>query len=98
MVNTKNLLEESTASSDQLIEYKRVHVSFSNINSTMVLWFSIQEPNQLTTDYGRPISDRAHVMSVGAQGPLLLADFPFIEDIQRFNRERIPERVVHGKG
>jgi catalase len=68
------------------------------MKSNIASRFFDQEPKQLTTDYGRPMSDRAHVISVGAQGPLLLSDFPFIEDIQRFNRERIPERVVHGKG
>jgi len=29
---------------------------------------------------------------------MLLQDFPYIEDVQRFDRERIPERVVHAKG
>lgn len=56
------------------------------------------ESEQLTTSYGRPIGDRTNVITVGPQGSLVLADFPFIEDIQRFNRERIPERVVHAKG
>ena len=31
-------------------------------------------------------------------GPLLLQDFHLIEKLQHFNRERIPERVVHAKG
>ena len=29
---------------------------------------------------------------------MLLSDFPYIEDTQRFDRERVPERVVHAKG
>jgi len=29
---------------------------------------------------------------------MLLQDFPYIEDVQRFDRERIPERVAHAKG
>lgn len=37
-------------------------------------------------------------MTVGPRGPLLLSDFPYIEDVQRFDRERVPERVVHAKG
>ena len=36
--------------------------------------------------------------TVGARGPLLLSDFAYVEDVQRFDRERIPERVVHAKG
>ncbi|CAF1117342.1 unnamed protein product [Rotaria sordida] len=53
---------------------------------------------QLTTGYGRPIGERSTVITVGPRGPLLLSDFPYIEDTQRFDRERIPERVVHAKG
>lgn len=53
---------------------------------------------QLTTSYGRPLGDRSSVVTVGARGPILLSDFPYIEDVQRFDRERIPERVVHAKG
>jgi catalase len=53
---------------------------------------------QLTTGYGRPLGERTTVVTVGPRGPLLLSDFPYIEDTQRFDRERIPERVVHAKG
>lgn len=53
---------------------------------------------QLTTGYGRPLGERTTVVTVGPRGPLLLSDFPYIEDIQRFDRERVPERVVHAKG
>lgn len=58
----------------------------------------MQKTEQLTTSYGRPLGDRSSVMTVGARGPLLLSDFAYIEDIQRFDRERVPERVVHAKG
>ena len=37
-------------------------------------------------------------MTVGARGPILLQDHVFIEEIAHFDRERIPERVVHAKG
>lgn len=37
-------------------------------------------------------------MTVGSRGPILLQDTPFIEVISHFDRERIPERVVHAKG
>jgi catalase len=37
-------------------------------------------------------------MSVGPRGPLLLQDFILHEKMAHFNRERIPERVVHAKG
>ena len=37
-------------------------------------------------------------MTVGEKGPVLIQDNNFIEDMAHFNRERIPERVVHAKG
>ncbi|CAF0958252.1 unnamed protein product [Didymodactylos carnosus] len=53
---------------------------------------------QLTTGWGRPLGDRANVQTVGPRGPVLLQDVAYIEDIARFDRERVPERVVHAKG
>jgi catalase len=52
----------------------------------------------LTTSSGFPIADNQNSMSAGAHGPLLLQDFHLIEKLAHFNRERIPERVVHAKG
>jgi catalase len=52
----------------------------------------------LTTAAGIPVPDNQNSISAGARGPLLLADFALIEKLQHFNRERIPERVVHAKG
>lgn len=37
-------------------------------------------------------------MTVGSRGPVLLQDVHFIDEIAHFDRERIPERVVHAKG
>ena len=52
----------------------------------------------LTTASGIPVEDNQNSLSAGPQGPLLLQDFHLIEKLQHFNRERIPERVVHAKG
>ncbi len=52
----------------------------------------------ITTASGIPVADNQNSASAGARGPLLLQDFHLIEKLQRFNRERIPERVVHAKG
>ncbi len=52
----------------------------------------------LTTASGRPIAEFENTMSVGDRGPLLLQDYLLHEDMAHFNRERIPERVVHAKG
>jgi catalase len=53
---------------------------------------------KLTTASGKPYTEDENTMSVGARGPLLLQDFILHEKMAHFNRERIPERVVHAKG
>jgi catalase len=53
---------------------------------------------KLTTASGRPFAENENSMSVGERGPLLLQDFILHEKMAHFNRERIPERVVHAKG
>jgi catalase len=52
----------------------------------------------LTTDLGVPINDDHNTLKGGDRGPTLLQDFIFREKIQHFDRERIPERVVHARG
>ena len=56
------------------------------------------EPTRLTTASGIPVADNQNAITAGARGPVLLQDFHLIEKLQHFNRERIPERVVHAKG
>jgi catalase len=53
---------------------------------------------KLTTASGRPYYEREDSLSVGSRGPLLLEDYTLHENMAHFNRERIPERVVHAKG
>ncbi|RWS28442.1 catalase-like protein [Leptotrombidium deliense] len=52
----------------------------------------------VTTATGAPIGDRTNVVTVGPRGPVLLQDWLYIEEQAHFDRERIPERVVHAKG
>ncbi|HEV3040344.1 MAG TPA: catalase [Candidatus Angelobacter sp.] len=56
------------------------------------------EKKQLTTAAGRPIGDNQHSLTVGPRGPVVFEDFLLFEKMAHFNRERIPERVVHAKG
>jgi catalase len=56
------------------------------------------DPHRLTTASGIPVADNQNSVSAGPRGPLLLQDMHLIEKLQHFNRERIPERVVHAKG
>lgn len=53
---------------------------------------------KLTTASGIPFYNNEDSMSAGPRGPLLLQDFILHEKMAHFNRERIPERVVHAKG
>jgi catalase len=52
----------------------------------------------ITTSSGIPVADNQNSLTAGPRGPVLLQDFHLIEKLQHFNRERIPERVVHAKG
>ena len=53
---------------------------------------------QLTTSSGSPIDNNQNSMTAGPRGPILLQDFTLIDKLAHFDRERIPERVVHAKG
>lgn len=52
----------------------------------------------LTTESGAPVADNQNSQTAGQNGPILLQDQHLIEKLARFNRERIPERVVHARG
>ncbi|SCM81032.1 Vegetative catalase [uncultured Sporomusa sp.] len=52
----------------------------------------------LTSNQGTPVTDDQNSLTVGERGPILLEDIVLLEKITHFNRERIPERVLHAKG
>ena len=52
----------------------------------------------MTTGAGCPVGDKLNSVTVGPRGPLLMQDAVFLDEMSRFDRERIPERVVHAKG
>src|SRR5215218_3305551 len=52
----------------------------------------------LTTRQGHPVRDNQSTRTVGERGPATLENYQFIEKITHFDRERIPERVVHARG
>ncbi|HEY1941215.1 MAG TPA: catalase [Roseiarcus sp.] len=52
----------------------------------------------MTRDTGAPIGDNQNSKTAGPDGPVLLEDYSLIEKLARFDRERIPERVVHARG
>ena len=53
---------------------------------------------RLTTRQGHPVADNQHQRTVGDRGPATLENYHFLEKISHFDRERIPERVVHARG
>lgn len=67
---------------EQLNEYKKAHGA----------------TGQLTTSAGVPIGNKVDVITAGPRGPVLLQDAVFLDEMAHFDRERIPERVVHAKG
>jgi len=52
----------------------------------------------LTTSFGAPVDDDQNTMTAGSPGPALLQDVHLVDKLAHFDRERIPERVVHAKG
>jgi catalase len=52
----------------------------------------------LTNRQGHQVYDNQNQRTVGARGPATLENYQFLEKISHFDRERIPERVVHARG
>lgn len=67
---------------EQLTQYKKSH----------------SKPGVLVTGHGAPIDDKMNSLTIGPRGPILLQDITYVDEISHFDRERIPERVVHAKG
>ena len=53
---------------------------------------------RLTTGFGRPVDNDLNSATAGEKGPVLIEDVHLTEKLAHFDRERIPERVVHAKG
>jgi catalase len=57
-----------------------------------------KEKDTLTTAFGIPVADDQNSLTAGGRGPVLMQDAHLLEKLAHFDRERIPERVVHTKG
>lgn len=55
-------------------------------------------PQRLTTGHGAPTGIKTASLTAGPRGPLLVQDTQYLDEMAHFDRERIPERVVHAKG
>nr|ADC95629.1 catalase [Bruguiera gymnorhiza] len=51
-----------------------------------------------TANSGAPVWNNNSSLTVGSRGPILLEDYHLVEKLANFDRERIPERVVHARG
>ncbi len=58
----------------------------------------MSEKKTITTSNGCPVNHYEDTQTAGPRGPVLLQDYFLQEKLAQFNRERIPERVVHAKG
>jgi catalase len=56
------------------------------------------EKKTMTTGFGAPIGNDLNTLTAGPRGPALMQDVHLLEKMAHFDRERIPERVVHAKG
>lgn len=72
---------------------------FPSFPSPQLLYpFLFQRADVLTTGAGVPVGDKLNIQTAGPRGPLLVQDVVFTDEMAHFDRERIPERVVHAKG
>lgn len=56
------------------------------------------DKKRMTTGNGIPVSDNQNSVTAGERGPVLIQDYHLLEKLAHFNRERIPERILHAKG
>lgn len=59
---------------------------------------NIEHDDTLTTRQGHPVTNNQNIRTVGNRGPATLENYDFIEKISHFDREKIPERIVHARG
>ena len=60
--------------------------------------FGSMAEQRTTNASGAPVASDEHSLTVGPNGPTALQDAYVVQKMQHFNRERVPERVVHAKG
>lgn len=66
--------------------------------ASLLLSTALATGQQLTTSTGAPVGDNQNSKTIGNNGQVLLEDIHLIEKLAAFDRERIPERVVHARG
>ncbi|BBD07195.1 catalase [Desulfovibrio ferrophilus] len=57
-----------------------------------------EKKKTMTGAFGVPVGNDLNSKTAGPRGPVLMEDVHLLEKLSHFDRERIPERVVHAKG
>ena len=78
----------------EMIETLAAGLSRGTVNDTA----GKAKAGTLTTRQGHPVTNNQNMRTVGNRGPTTLENYQFLEKITHFDRERIPERVVHARG
>jgi catalase len=84
----------SRKTEDQLMEQLAAGIGAGTVNDKA----GQAKTGTLTTRQGHPVSNNQSMRTVGNRGPATLENYQFIEKITHFDRERVPERVVHARG
>ncbi len=74
-----------------------MRTKLTTLVASMAIAFGVQAQT-LTRDNGAVVGDNQNSYTAGENGGVLLQDVQTIQKLQRFARERIPERVVHARG
>ena len=77
-----------------IMEKKRSFTKGEQMNKHLV----DNSDQKLTTNDGSPIFDNNNTLKAGERGPSLQQDHIYFDKLMHFDRERIPERVVHARG
>ena len=88
----QHYLSKRDASANQLENYRLKQQNPSDAGKS-----ERESRVKLTTSWGQATGERVS-MTAGSRGPIVLSDTVLLDELSRFDRERIPERVVHAKG
>lgn len=92
----QQLIEHSEKS--KVLPKHLIHNFFQKIIIKNYLIIKKGSNDILTTGFGVPVGDRINSITAGRNGPLLMQDAVYLDEMAHFDHERVPERVVHAKG
>ncbi len=97
MINKLNAQIFATSINNVIIKMKKL-VTLIAISIGLLATAQNSNESTMTTNNGAPVGDNQNSKTVGEYGPVLLEDIHLVEKLAAFDRERIPERVVHPRG